>query len=149
MRPGLRFLPRAAFCLALLLLLPALLMPSAARAQLQASDPETAALTESHFKTYTQVAIGWFANQLCGHVPGADAPAFEAEIARSTVGLGAWLMAQGLDKSTALAQLMQLQSHAKAHVDINFQNCTRESQAAIDHATNLAKDFPAQLDAGE
>ena len=124
-------------------------LSSGAQAQLQAPDAETAALTESHFKTYTQVAIGWFANQACRHVPAAESPAFEEGVARSTVGLGAWLMAKGLDKSTALAQLMQLQSHAQAHVDINFKTCNRESQAAVDNAANLAKDFPARLDAAE
>ena len=104
-------------------------------------------MAEKHFKAYTQVAIGWFANQACRHVPAADSPAFEEQVARSTVGLGAWLMAKGLDKSTALAQLMQLQSHAQAHVDINFKTCNRESQAAVDNAAILAKDFPARLDA--
>ena len=125
----------------------AVLYSSVAQAQLQAPDAATAALTESHFKTYTQVAIGWFANQACQHVSAADSPAFEESVARSTVGLGAWLMNKGLDKRTTLAQLMQLQNHAKAHVDINFKTCNRESQAAVDNAANLAMDFPAQLDA--
>jgi hypothetical protein len=87
--------------------------------------------TQDRIAAYIHVAVAWFANEHCKFLSSDERTAFQSDVAKNTVGIGAEIDLKTHDRRKSNALLFDLQGEAKKYSAANYQDCPAEAEKVV------------------